>query len=627
MARMLEAGHRTTYVDLFTPPAGYRLARAVGLTYSLELTTLFAALLALAGIEPSEEAPGDSSKPSHDQKFETGHGKNKERAVGPAEILHVLLDLGDKVTVYCQAGKLRIGGAPNKIHNLLDKVVHTVRPRENSAFHPKLWVLKFARQDSFETYSYRLVVASRNFSATRAYFEVAVALEGESLPRSTNLNNELTSFLRSTCLGMKDLDALCQELSGVRFVPPAGFSDWSFVSQRGLPHSERLFTKLRDCQFNGLAIVSPFLADEFLKRILTEGIKERPILVSTKEALDASAPELLQSFESYYVRDNASPTGDTEDDAPSTSGLHAKIIVGERRGRTEFWIGSANASRRGWFGSNTECMAILNSGSYTLKRFKEDFIWDTAKRVPRPWIVPYQYNPDDPGIEESKKRKERERQIECYIGFLTRAAWSLRFQAGRGEILFRTHEKNPLPSLNHISLSSATVGLLGHSIQQPLDELLNIGKIVIEIKDKKSLTDFLSIELKLNKPPSSVKFLVQADSHFNKREREDSVLQDLIRNEADFWTCFRFLVEGDGSLLSGGFGRGGGDPEGPQDGSKVIPAGILESLLRECARDPDRVMRVRRLLDLAPSQVRTKELNAFWSEFQGAFTEVQGLDL
>ena len=190
--------------------------------------------------------------------------------------------------------------------------------------------------------------------------------------------------------------------------------------------------------------------------------------------------------------------------------------------------------------------------------------------------------------------------------------------------LFKTQETRSLAT--RVS-RSATVGLLGHQVRRSLDELISIGRIAIEIKDKKELTEFLAIELELKSLSRPVRFLVQAEADFNKQEREDSVLQDLIQNEADFWQCFRFLVEGDGGLLPGWTWEGGEAGKGPRDGSGKVPAGILESLLRECARDPDRVLRVRRLLDLAPSQVKTKELSAFWSAFEGAFTEVKDLDL
>lgn len=464
---MLEAGHRAAYADLLAPPSGRRLERAVGLTYSLDLTTLAASLEAFAGTDE------------------------------PAR----LLELADKVTVYCQAGRLRPGGTPDPLHVLLDKSVRTVAPPEGGFFHPKLWLLKFAGPDASVPPGYRLVVGSLNASETLIYFEIGAALEGELLTDAAEQNGELISFLRASCPGLERLDELCGELARVRFAPPPGFSGWRFESQRGLPYAEKLFARLKERRFEKLAIVSPALAGEALELLLTEAAPETaPILVSTKASLDALPPDLLRRFEAYAVRDRAA------DGAPA--GLHAKILVGERSGRTEVWVGSANAAKGGWLGPNTEAMAAFESDGYTLSRFKEDFIRG-------PWIAPYRREPDHA---DGRELKERNRQIERYIGFLTRAAWSLDLHDGRAELRFETAEKDPLPALDRISLRSSAVGLLGQAALMPLNELIKAGRLSLGIE--KAPTEFLAVELALENPARAVKFLVQARSSFDKRARE-----------------------------------------------------------------------------------------------------------
>lgn len=608
MARMLEAGHRTTYVDLFAPPAGYRLTRAVGLTYSLDLTTLFAALLAMAGVEERSDSSSGAAPSSGSQ-------------ASPAEKLRALLEMGDKVRVYCQAGKLRMGGSPDKVHSLLDKVVQTIPAQKEGSFHPKLWVLKFAKQDSFAKYSYRLVISSRNFSASNAYFEIVVALEGELASRSSGHNRELISFLAAKCGGLQELTELCRELSQVEFVPPPGFSKWFFARQRGAPHSERLFDRMQDCPFNALAIVSPFLADDFLRKILNEGVDGRPILVSTKEALDLVAEDLLDKFEAYYVRNRPMVSDAPEEGGDNPAGLHAKMLIGDRRGRTEFWVGSANASRRGWFGANTECMAVLYSDGYSVKRFREDFVWNKDKKLPRPWMIPYLRELDKTDQEKLRMRKEFEAQLEEYVGFLARGKWRLLIREDGAEVQFKSKEGNPLPRLPRIKLQSAKIGFLGGGSRLSLEDILAIGYGSLPISDKQALTEFLSVELKVGSPVREVKFLVQAEADFDKRKREDAVLREMIRSEQDFWQCFRLLVEGDGGHMPGGGGGGGGG------GGSVVLKGVLETLLRECAREPQWIARVQRLLELAPPTVPKKELEAFWAVFQLAHQDVEALGL
>lgn len=466
VGRMLEAGHRAAYADLLAPPPGRRLERAVGLTYSLDLTTLADSLRAFAGTDD------------------------------PAR----LLDLADKVTVYCQAGRLRPGAAPADFHGLLDKSVRAVAPPEGGFFHPKLWLLKFAGPGPAAP-GYRLIVGSLNASETEIYFEIGAALEGDLVTDSAVKNGELTAFLRSSCPGLEGLDGLCAELSRVSFAPPPGFSGWRFESQRGLPHPERLLARLQERRFEKLAIVSPALAGEALELLLAEAAPQTaPILVSTKASLDALGPELLERFEAYVVRDRGAGV-----DGPA--GLHAKILVGERGGRTEVWVGSANAAKGGWLGSNTECMAALEADGCTLDRFKENFIRG-------PWIAPYRRGPDH---SEGRELKERNRRIERHIGYLTRAAWSAEFVGGRAELRFETAEKEDL-----LPARSASVGLLGHRARIPLDELRKAGKISLALDDAKAPTEFLTVELDLENPARAVKFLVQARSRFDKRAREKS---------------------------------------------------------------------------------------------------------
>jgi len=51
---------------------------------------------------------------------------------------------------------------------------------------------------------------------------------------------------------------------------------------------------------------------------------------------------------------------DSEDEEPEPRGLHAKIIVAEHGAGTTMWVGSANATMRGWQGPNAEVIAKMS---------------------------------------------------------------------------------------------------------------------------------------------------------------------------------------------------------------------------------------------------------------------------
>lgn len=428
------------------PPAGFRLARAMGLTYSLDLTTLSESLAAMAG----PETP---------------------------------LALADRVTVVCQASRLRTGAAPREEHRLLDKCVRTIAPPEGAFFHPKVWLLKF---DGGGPARWRLIAGSLNISETPDAGEASVVLAGENAPGIRGLNGELISFLRSACPGE---EALWRELSEVRFAPPPGFAGWRFAGQRGLPHAETLFAPLADGGFALRAIVSPALSDEALERFLA-GAPGTPMLVSTRAGLDSVSPAVLARFDAHLV--------------PDSAGLHAKAMLGERRGRTELWLGSANATKGSWFGTNAECMIALECGGYSLERLKAEL----------PELAPYRRALDEAGEEARRARKKRGGEVERYLGFLNRAAWTASFEGSRAELRFETGETNPMPGL------TATVGLLGHPVRRSLGDLTGTGRLGIEGVDERSRTDFLEVGLALENPARVSRFLMQARSGFDRKARE-----------------------------------------------------------------------------------------------------------
>lgn len=393
------------------PPPGFRLGRALGLTYSLDLTTLDASIKTMGGTP-------------------------------------------DQVAVVCQASRLRTGSAARPEHKLLDRCVRTIALPEGAFFHPKVWLLKFAGPGAAK--SWRLIVGSLNISETPDAFEVSVVLEGESAP-GAKLNGELISFLRAAC----PEEAWLDELAGVRFFPPAGFTGWRFAAQRGLPYADALFPG-----FAPRAIVSPALDDAALLKFLELApAGARPLLVSTQAGLDSVHPQLLGRFDARLM--------------PDSAGLHAKAVLGER----ELWLGSANAKHGSWFGVNAECMIVLEGGDCSLESL--------LARLPG--LAPYR----------RLERKARDPEIERYLGFLNRAAWSVKFANGRAEIGFETGETNPRPATN------GTVGLLGHPARRPISDLTGTGRLTIDGVDERARTEFLSVELPLENPARVSRFLMR----------------------------------------------------------------------------------------------------------------------
>ena len=92
---------RTNYSEILMPPEGYRLDKAIGTTYSLDLEALTAVSISL-GL--SEEA---DSKLMHN----------------PISMLNALQKISDKILIFCEAGQIKVPAKPNALSILLEKMV------------------------------------------------------------------------------------------------------------------------------------------------------------------------------------------------------------------------------------------------------------------------------------------------------------------------------------------------------------------------------------------------------------------------------------------------------------------------------------------------------------------------
>ena len=140
---------RTDYSSILMPPDGYRLDRAVGATYSLDLETLTAVAICLGLSEESDS-------------------KLMQNPIG---VLNTLQKVSDKIVLFCEAGQIKVPTKPTALSILLEKmVVEVALPKDRQlgrypSFHPKTWVLAYVNADGDK--KYRFVVMSRNLTFDR----------------------------------------------------------------------------------------------------------------------------------------------------------------------------------------------------------------------------------------------------------------------------------------------------------------------------------------------------------------------------------------------------------------------------------------------------------------------------
>ena len=331
---MLKPDERAHLLALLRPPSGCRLDRAVGTTFSLDLLSALTVPLSFAF-------------------FDWEHPDGRP-AADPIVMLEALRRYGDKFTIFCQAGQIRLPSKYPPLVTFLEPSVYEVQPPDDAGvFHPKVWALRFISDES--KVFYRVLCLSRNLTFDRCW-DTVVALDGELTDREKAFaaNHPLGNFfqalpelaLRKLSLERRrGIQEMADELRRVRFSMPEGIEDCRF-HVGGLDGREA--EPFGDQQSRGKSlIVSPFLSEAVLKDFLKN--KWGTFLVSRPESLQEISQDTLRACEGvHFLAPQA--TGEINEDEPQLGreeildGLHAKLFVIDRGHRASVFAGSFNAT-------------------------------------------------------------------------------------------------------------------------------------------------------------------------------------------------------------------------------------------------------------------------------------------
>ncbi len=333
---------RRQLFDALRPPAGYRLDRAVGTTYSLDLLALLTVPLAYTVWD--------------------GEAQQGELLRDPLALLHGIRQVADRLALFCQAGQISVPRANQRLFAYLEQTVVEVTPRhKDGVFHPKVWLLRYApSENESDSIRYRLLCLSRNLTFDQSW-DTMLVLDGVYQAQrkvAYSRNHPLGDFIAAlpglaispvTPAIKETVAKLSDEVRRVAFETPGWDANFEFIPMGLTGRHSRPFRQTMRRQL----IVSPFVDDYFLKEMATRS--PHNILISRLESVMAVSPAVLARFASVYVLDpTAVPeTGDAEaeslqaDSQPlsPSSGLHAKLFVSEySRSRVELFTGSANAT-------------------------------------------------------------------------------------------------------------------------------------------------------------------------------------------------------------------------------------------------------------------------------------------
>src|SRR5437868_6512291 len=214
---MLRPDERQHLLELLRPPAGCKLDVAVGTTFSLDLISALMLPLSFAFFD-----------------WEETDGK---LVANPLALLEALRRYGDRFTVFCQSGQIRLPRTHQPLITFLEPCIYdVVAPDPAGVFHPKVWALRFHTPDG--KVRYRVLCLSRNLTFDRCW-DTVVALDGELTDRKKAIaaNHPLGNFV-AALPGMSRrqvpkplavlIDQIQEEVRRVEFRLPDGFDEVAF---------------------------------------------------------------------------------------------------------------------------------------------------------------------------------------------------------------------------------------------------------------------------------------------------------------------------------------------------------------------------------------------------------------
>lgn len=591
---MLRPDERQHLLELLRPPAGCKLDVAVGTTFSLDLISALMLPLSFAFFD-WEQADG-------------------ELVVDPLALLEALRRYGDRFTVFCQSGQIRLPPKYPPLVTFLEPCIYDVQLKDpDGVFHPKVWALRFVAEDG--AVRYRVLCLSRNLTFDRCW-DTVVALDGELTDRSNAIaaNHPLADFIAALPglaghplprVRRQGVAKIADELRRVRFDWPEGFDETQcrfWVA--GL--EEKAVTPFGERQDKAL-IVSPFLSNSVVRDFLDH--TEATHLVSRPESLQELPQETLQrcksvSFLAPELRD------ESDDEAPPLErdevldGLHAKLFVIDRGWDASVFSGSFNATVHA-LQHNVEFMVELVGKK---SRFGVDQFLRQVKGETNFADLLKEYDRNAAPVPADATAQQLDDLIHATKRALAAAGPRLVVTpASETDSFDVSMEWTRAPRWPH-----ATVEIRAWPITQQAERAQTLDKsMAFPRLSYGGLTPLIAfaITAKLGEAKRESVFVMNLPLQGAPDDRQDRIVRSLIENRDQLLRYILFLLaSGDETAASSGDVRK--LLISPGEGPDRAPANpyLLETMLRALHRSPAQLERVSSLLEALRKQPGSSEL-------------------
>jgi hypothetical protein len=597
---MLEPERRQLLLDALRPPPGFVFDRAVGTTFTLDLVALLVTPVAFALFD-----------------IEADDGR---MAANPIAVLEAVRRHAGRITVFCQAGEIKVPSAFRAAYAYLESSVVAVRaPRAGGIFHPKVWVIRFASTDGLVRY--RFLCLSRNLTFDRSW-DTVLRLDGRPTDAPRDVSLPLAEFVRSlprlavasfAPSRADDLEKIAREVGTVEWEPlPDGLRlerlwPLGHVRREQWPFPERSWRRL---------IVSPFVGPDFVQRFTASGRGD--MIVSRPETLDAIGIGPLAHLERRCVL-RSDAVGDVDaqemaDDVPDRAGsssdhpaetaelrgLHAKLFVVDDAWWSRIWTGSANATMQA-FSRNVEFLVELRARNTT------HGVLSLTNATPGPAVgfgrLLADYDPPSEPVRPSATEEAAQAldRVAMAVGGLTFSAevsafgddrFRLALQAsGRLDVVRADGRKAVRIAVRPVSLGA------GSSLEPTRERDTLSAEWTVSFG---ALTAFFVVDLSAGSgsTAAATSFLVRAEVSGMPDDRLERVLAGEIRSRSDL---LRLLL-----LLLGGLEPAFGDlvdvisnerlPASDRRDPVLGSDALLEPLMRTLSRNPARLDEIERLV-------------------------------
>lgn len=573
---MINPEQRSLLTDALTPPDLYRFDCGVATTYSLDLITLLTLPLHLARRDAEHTSP---DRPD------------------ALPLLDALRRMGNRLTVFCQRGRMQTPRSSNALLGLLESMVQeTHAPHEHGVFHPKVWLMRFVSADVADRNPVllRLLVLTRNLTDDRSW-DLSLWLEGEPGKKRVEESWPLAMFIewlqrgKQEALGAartEQIELLCADAAHTTWQLPDKFTQVRF-HPLGI---DRKMTSWYPETANGscwdeLGVISPFVSTNALTQLASSA--HAPLfLIARAEELDKCPSH--GGFETVRVLSDLALSSDSEDDdVHRQRGLHAKVYIGRRAGDTHLFIGSANATAAALEqGRNVEFVIEL-IGRTSKVGGPEKWLGDEGLG---PLLSDYVRSaPVEPGALDD------ERALEVLRDELARAPLALHGEAAGSNWTVRIH------GLDGIGWNGASAQSWLVSQNETWATQIDAAQRADDSPDAVCLGEFAPHQVTaftgftLRRGEATLSFVLKLPLCGGPEERDLEILHAAIRNRQGL-IRYLLLLLGDWDTV---------ESDGNSDGVKVREANgasfddmpLFEMLARAYAREPERLAQVRDLVE------------------------------